>query len=73
MLALITKASSDYYYRFKNINNVDDILSIYPRIIIEKNTYTRDIVEFWEGFKPEDIPKLEKAEINIIIYDSYIE
>lgn len=73
MLALITKASSDYYYRFKNINNVDDILSIYPRIIIEKNTYTRDIVEFWEGFKSEDIPNLEKAEINIIIYDDYVE
>lgn len=73
MLALITKASSDYYYRFKNINSVDDILSIHSRIIIEKNTYTRDIVEFWEGFKPEDIPKLEKAEINIIIYDDYVE
>ena len=73
MLALITKASSDYYYRFKNINSVDDILSIYPRIIIEKNTYTRDIVEFWEGFKSEDIPNLEKSEINIIIYDDYVE
>lgn len=73
MLALITKVSDDYYYRFKNINSVDDILSIHPRIIIEKNTYTRDIVEFWEGFKPEDVPKLEKAEINIIIYDNYIE
>lgn len=73
MLALITKVSSDYYYKFKNINTVEDILSIYPRIIIEKNTYTRDIVEFWEGFKPEDIPNLEKAEINIIIYDDYIE
>lgn len=73
MLAIITKASSDYYYRFKNINSVEDILSIYPSVIIEKNTFTRDEAEFWEGFKPEDIPKLEKAEINIRIYDDYIE
>lgn len=73
MLAIITKASDDYYYNFKNINSLEDILSIHPRIIIERNLYTRDIVEFWEGFKPEDIPKLEEAEINIIIYDDYIE
>lgn len=73
MLAIITKASSDYFYRFKNINTIEDILSIYPRVVIEKNHYTRDIVKFWDGFKPEDIPKLEKAEINIIIYNDYIE
>lgn len=73
MLAIITKASSDYFYRFKNINSVEDILSIYPSVVINKNTYTRDEVEFWEGFKPEDIPNLEKAKIHIIIYDDYIE
>lgn len=73
MLAIITKASDDYYYRFKNINSLEDILSIHPRVVIERNLYTRDIAEFWEGFKPEDIPKLEKAEINITIYDDYIE
>ena len=73
MLAIITKASSDYFYKFKNVNTIEDILSIYPHVVIEKNPYTRDIVEFWEGFKSEDIPNLEKAEINIIIYDDYIE
>lgn len=73
MLAIITKASDDYYYRFKNINSIEDLLSIYPSVIVEKNTYGREEVEFWKGFKPEDIPKLEKAKINIIIYDDYIE
>ncbi len=73
MLAIITKASSDYYYRFKNINSVEDILSIYPSVIIEKNTFTRDEVEYWDGFNPKDIPNLEKAKIHIRIYDDYIE
>lgn len=73
MLAIITKASSDYYYRFKNIDTVEDILSIYPSVVIQKNTYTADEVEYWEGFKKEDIPNLENAKIHIIMYDDYIE
>ena len=69
MLVLITKASSDYWYDFKEINTLEEILKIAPRVVIEKNDYTEDYVAFWDGFKKEDIPKLKQAKINIMIYD----
>ena len=73
MLALITKASEDYWYEFKEINKVEELLNIYHRIIVEKNHYNKEIVSFWDDFKEEDIPLLEKAELHITIYDSWVE
>ena len=73
MLELITKASEDYWYEFKEINKVEELLNIYHRIIVEKNHYNKEIVSFWDDFKEEDIPLLEKAELHITIYDSWVE
>ena len=73
MLAIITKASDDYWYEFKEIKEVDDIISIHPSLVIEPNDFSTDMVEFWEGFREDDVPLLESANLHIIIYDSYIE
>jgi hypothetical protein len=73
MLALITKASDDYWYQFKEVNTLESLLKIADSLIVSQNTYTKDILDFWDGFKEEDIPKLEKAKIEIKIYDDYVE
>jgi len=73
MLALITKTSDHYWYQFKEINTLESLLKIADRLIVSPNTYTKDIVDFWDGFKEKDIPKLEKAKIEITIYDDYVE
>ena len=73
MLVLVTKASNDYWYDFKKINTLEEVLEIAPKVVIETNYHTEDEVEFWEGFKKEDIPKLKQVKINIMIYDDWIE
>ena len=73
MLAIITKASEDYWYKFKEINKVEELLNIYHSVIVEKNDYNEEMVPFWDGFKEEDIPLLEKAKLHITIYDSWVE
>lgn len=73
MLALITKASDSYWYEFKEINTLDDLLEIYPSIVVEQNHYDKESTKFWDGFKEEDVPKMEKAKINVIIYDYWLE
>lgn len=73
MLVFITKASDNNWYDFKEVNTLEEVLKIAHRVVIEKNSYTEDEVEFWDGFKKEDIPKLKQAKINILIYDNWIE
>lgn len=73
MLVLITKASDDFYYEFKEISKIEDLLEIDENLIISPNPYTEDDVEFWDGFLEEDIDKLKKAKIEVKIYDSYVE
>jgi len=73
MLVLVTKASDDYWYEFKEVNTIEDLLKIDDSIIIKPNYYNKDVVQYWDGFKEEDISKLEKAKVNVIIYDDYIE
>ena len=73
MLVFVTRASDDYWYKFQEVNTIEDILKIHNSVIIEPNGHTIDCVEFWDGFKTEDIPLLKKAKINIIIYDDYVE
>ena len=73
MLALITKASDSYWYEFKEINTLDDLLEIYPSIIVEPNHFDKESTKFWDGFKKEDVSKMEKAKINVIIYDDHVE
>ena len=73
MLALITKASDDYWYEFKEVSNIEDLLKIDNYLIIRPNLHGEDEIEFWKGFKEEDIPNLEKAKIEVQIYDDYVE
>ena len=78
MLVFVTKASDDYWYDFKEVNTLDDLMKIYDYIIIEKNTlYNNETEEFftkfWEDFKKEDIPKAISAKYHVIIYDDYVE
>ena len=72
MLAIITKANDDYWYDFKEINTIEDLLNIDENTIVEPNFYDEDTVKYWDGFKKEDISKINKAKINVIIHNDYV-
>lgn len=63
MKALITKASVSEWFDVKEVNSVEDVLKIAPRVII----YT--IKDGWKEFdeQPDD------CEIEIKIYDEFVE
>lgn len=73
MWAIITKASSGYWYKFKNVKTLNDVLDIHPQCIVEENDLGVDLVPYWNGFRKEDIPLLKKAKCHITIYDDYVE
>jgi len=73
MLTIITKASSSYWYKFKNVKTLNDVLDIYPHCIVEENDITVNDVPYWDGFRKEDIPLLKKAKCHITIYDDWVE
>ena len=75
MLALVTKANSDYWYEFRNVETLDDLMRIYPVVIVQKNEYKNDkeIFDFWDGFKQEDKKLMKEANYHVIIYNGYIE
>lgn len=73
MLVFVTKASDDYWYDFKEVNTLDDLMEIHDYVIVEKNILYPDDFDFWEGFKKEDIPKAISAKYHVTIYDDYVE
>lgn len=78
MTILITKANSDYWYKIRVLNTMEDIQRFIKEcgcdIIIEKNTYTDDeIFKFWDGMKTKDIPIIKKCPLHITIYNDYVE
>ena len=77
MLALITKASDDYWYEFKEVETVADLFKIYNCTIVEENEYSDWdellLIDCWEEIKKEDIPRFLEAECHITIYDDYVE
>ena len=73
MLVFVTKASDDYWYDFKEVNTLDDLMEIHGSVIVEKNILYPGDFDFWEGFKKEDIPKAISAKYHVIIYDDYVE
>jgi hypothetical protein len=82
MLVLMTKASDDYWYEFKEISSLDDLskeMEEYGGVVIKLNGYYNDLpyleenLEYWEGFNKEDISKMLSAKYTVIIYDDYIE
>ena len=64
MKALITKASDWDYEEVKEVNSIEDILKIHPKVVIKKidGTYINIFGEKYDGF-----------DIEITIYDEYIE
>lgn len=77
MLAIITKASDDYWYELKEINTIKELFGIYHSVIVEENEYKNwkdyEFLDFWDGIKKEDIPLIKKAECHITIYNDYVE
>lgn len=82
MLVLMTKASNDYWYEFKEISSLDDLskeMEEYGGVIIKLNGYYNDLpyleenLEYWEGFNKEDISKMLSAKYTVIIYDDWVE
>lgn len=78
MTVLVTKASSDYWYRIRVFTTMEDIQRFIKEcrhgLIIEENTYTDDrIFEFWDGMKAEDIPIIKQCPLHITIYNDYVE
>ena len=78
MTVLVTKANSDYWYKIKAFNTMEDIQDFINNckheIIIKKNTFTKDSVfKYWDGMKKEDIPIIKNCSLHIIIYNSYVE
>ena len=78
MTVLVTKANSDYWYKVRVFNMMEDIQRFIKEcrcgIIIERNTYTDDEdFEFWDGMKAEDIPTIKQCPLHITIYNDYIE
>ena len=82
MLVLMTKASNDYWYEFKEVSSLDDLskeMEEYDGVVIKLNGYYNNLpyleenLEYWEGFNKEDIPRMISAKYTVIIYDDYIE
>lgn len=78
MTVLVTKANSDYWYKIRVFNTMEDIQRFIKecrhRIIIERNPYTDDEdFEFWDGMKAEDIPTIKQCPLHITIYNGYVE
>jgi hypothetical protein len=78
MTVLVTKANSDYWYKIRTVNTMEDIQRFIKKygygIIIKKNIYTDDEdFEFWDGMKTEDIPIIKQCPLHITIYNDYVE
>ena len=78
MKAFVTKANSDYWYKIKVFNTIEDIQQFIKKcrceIIIGKNEYTDDSAfDFWVGMKNEDIPIIKQCPLHITIYNTYVE
>lgn len=78
----MTKASDDYWYRFKEVSSLDDLseeIEKYEGVVVKLNGYYNNLpyleenLEYWEGFNKEDISKMISAKYTVIIYDDYIE
>ena len=74
MLVFVTKASDSYWYDFKEVNTLDELMKIHHAVIVEENDYfTPDYFKYWDDFKKEDIPKAISAKYHVTIYDDYVE
>lgn len=77
MKVLVTKANSDYWYKIRVINTMEDLERFIKEcrhaVVIEKNTYTDNVLDYWEGMKTEDIPVVKECPLHLTIYNSWLE
>lgn len=77
MKVLVTKANSDYWYKIRVINTMEDLQKFIKEckhgVVIKKNIYTDDILDYWEGMKAEDIPIVKECPLHLTIYNDYLE
>ena len=79
MTALITRVIDEYWYDIKEVFTIEELYDLMNKydneLIVRKNVdyTTPEDFDFWIGMNKEDIPKIIKAEIHVIIYDDYIE
>lgn len=77
MKVLVTKANSDYWYKIRVINTMEDLERFIKEcrhaVVIEKNTYTDNVLDYWEGMKAEDIPVVKECPLHLTIYNSWLE
>jgi hypothetical protein len=78
MTVLVTKANSDYWYRIRVLNTMEDlqrfIKECHHDVIVETNSYTKDYnFDFWDGMKAEDIPVIKNCPLHLTIYNDYVE
>lgn len=78
MKVLVTKANSDYWYKIRVINTMEDLERFIKEckhaVVIEKNFYTTDdILDNWEGMKTEDIPIIKECPLHLTIYNGWLE
>ena len=77
MKIFVTKANSDYWYKIRIINTMEDLQRFIKEckhgVVIEKNIYTDDILDYWEGMKAEDIPVVKSCPLHLTIYNDYLE
>lgn len=76
MLVLVFKASDDEWYRIQNVETIEDILAIAPKVILEKNFFEYESVEDLRSigcFNPNDCKVVPRIKYSVTIYDDYIE
>lgn len=77
MKILVTEANSDYWYKIRVINTMEDLQRFIKEcrhaVVIEKNTYTDDVLNHWKGMKAEDMPVVKECPLHLTIYNSWLE
>ncbi len=77
MKVLVTKANSDYWYKIRVIDTMEDLQRFIKEcrhaVVIGKNTYSDNVLNHWEGMKAEDIPVVKECPLHLVIYNSYLE
>lgn len=74
MNVLVTKVSSCYWYKVVNVETLDDVMKIYPEVIISKNDWSANgILKFWDGVIDEaEANRMADCKYTITMYDDYI-
>ena len=77
---VITKTSSDYWYKIKTFPNLESVLTFCRQkgqLVLKKNWHYKDdpkeIIKFWDGMTLADAKEVSECEFELEIYDDYRE